>query len=104
VRDAAVLRRIARRLKTRLGARRVLVFGSVARGAATADSDIDLLVIGPTDERKAHLRMARVHEAIRDLSYGLPISPLVLTPAEVANRLRLGDPYVGEILDTGIEL
>lgn len=98
------LSRIAQRLRERLGAYRVMVFGSVARGDATIHSDIDLLVITPTAEAKGHLRAARVHEAIRDLSLGLPISPLVLTADELSRRLALGDPFVSEIVSTGVDL
>ena len=76
--DAAVLARIAERLKRDLGAVKVIVFGSVARGQATVHSDIDLLVIAPSEE-KAYLRMARARAPMRGLSTGLPVSPLVLT-------------------------
>lgn len=49
-----------------------------------------------------YLRMARAHEA--RVSVGLPVTPIVLTPAEVAQRLAAGDPFVREIVQTGIEL
>jgi predicted nucleotidyltransferase len=101
--DPQVLSRIADRLRQRLGAEKVIVFGSVARGQATMHSDIDLLVIAPSQE-KAFLRMARARAAIRDLSSGLPTSPLVLTPEEVRRRREAGDPFIREILEEGVEL
>ena len=101
--DPSVLQRIAQRLRESLKAERVVVFGSVARGDATIHSDIDLLVIAPTTE-SPYWRMARARETTRDLSIGLPISPLVLTPAEVEHRLHKGDSFITEILDQGIEL
>ncbi len=101
--DSAVLSRIADRLRERLGATRVVVYGSVARGDATIDSDIDLLVIAPSAER-GWWRMADARAAIRDLSRGLPVSPLVLTPDEVETHQVQGDAFILEILDTGIEL
>jgi hypothetical protein len=44
-------------------------------------------------------------EAIRDLSRGIPVSPLVLTPEEMSVRQQQqGDAFVREILDDGVEL
>jgi predicted nucleotidyltransferase len=101
--DPTVLSRIADRLRERLGATRVIVYGSVARGEATVHSDVDLLVVAPSNE-KGYVRMANARAAIRDLSFGLPISPLVLTPDEVVRRLERGDPFVREIVEQGVEL
>src|SRR5215212_551560 len=101
--DPSILGRIADRLRERLHATRVIVYGSVARGEATIHSDIDLLVIAPSDDRTFR-RIVGVHDAIRDLSIGLPVSPLVLTPDEVETRDRAGDAFVREILDEGVEL
>lgn len=101
--DATILTRIADRLRERLGATRVIVYGSVARGEATIHSDIDLLVVAPT-AAPAYRRLEEAREVVADLRVGLPISPIVLTPAEVAARLARGDPFVREIIDTGVEL
>jgi uncharacterized protein len=101
--DPTVLQRIADRLRERLSATRVIVYGSVARGEATLHSDVDLLVVAPSSER-SYLRMADAHAAIRDLSFRLPISPLVLTPEELATRLERGDQFIGEIVGEGVEL
>ncbi len=65
VSDPSVLPRIAERLKRDLDAEAVIVYGSVARGEAHADSDIDLLVIAPPDgDREPWLE--RVRRAIDD--------------------------------------
>jgi predicted nucleotidyltransferase len=101
--DSTLLLRIADRLRDRLHATRVIVYGSVARGEATIHSDIDLLVVAPSDDRTFN-RLVDAHTAIGDLSFGIPISPLVLTPDEVAARQVQGDAFIREILDTGIEL
>jgi len=101
--DPLVLSRIGRRLKRELGAERVIMYGSVARGAATLDSDIDLLIIAPPGGT-SYARMARARAAIRDLSFGLPVSPLVPTPDELRRRVELGDPFILEILDLGVDV
>lgn len=101
--DSEVLKRIAQRLKQEYGAEKVIVYGSLARGEATIHSDIDLLVVAPSQDRH-YWRVATVHHLIRDLSRGLPLSPIVLTPDEVEERVRLGDPFVQGILEEGIHL
>jgi predicted nucleotidyltransferase len=101
--DAGILVRIVDRLRERLGATRVIVYGSVARDQATIHSDVDLLVIAPSADR-TYRRLTDAHAAIRDLSIGIPVSPLVLTPEEVEARQAQGDAVVREILDDGVEL
>ncbi len=101
--DPQVLLRIADRLKRDYGAEKVIVYGSVARGAATIHSDIDVFVVAPSTE-KGYERMARVRAIVRDLSRGLPLSPIVLTPEELGQRVADGDPFVREILESGVEL
>jgi len=97
------LKGVAERLRERYGAQRVILFGSVARGEATEDSDIDLLVISPTAE-KFYTRMASVLETVRDISRGMPLSPIVLTPDELKARLDRGDQFVQDIVATGVDL
>lgn len=97
------LRTIGNKIKKEYRAERVILFGSYARGDATEDSDVDLLVVAPTKER-FFVRMATVRRLIRDLRDGLPVSPIVLTPAELEKRRQAGDPFVREILETGVSL
>ena len=44
----AVIRRFVRRLVAEFPAQQVILFGSFAKGGASADSDVDLLVVMPT--------------------------------------------------------
>ncbi|MBI4527692.1 MAG: nucleotidyltransferase domain-containing protein [Deltaproteobacteria bacterium] len=97
------LRAIGNKIRKEYRAERVILFGSYARGDATRDSDVDLLVVAPTKERFFE-RIASVRRLIRELRDGLPVSPIVLTPAELAKRKRVGDPFVLEILETGVSL
>lgn len=97
------LRGMAERWRTVLQAERVILFGSVARGEETPDSDIDILVVAATTE-PLYQRLATARRSVRDLRYGLPISPLMLTPEELQERLERRDPFITEIIATGIEL
>ncbi|MDO8700310.1 MAG: nucleotidyltransferase domain-containing protein [Deltaproteobacteria bacterium] len=94
---------IGNKIKQDYRAERVILFGSHSRGDATEDSDVDLLVVAPTKERFFE-RMASVRRLIRDLRDGLPVSPIVLTPVELEKRRQGGDPFVREILETGVPL
>jgi predicted nucleotidyltransferase len=73
------LHTIGNKIKRDYSAERVILFGSSAKGNATEDSDVDLLVVAPTKERFFE-RMASVRRLIRDLRDGLAVSPIVLTP------------------------
>jgi len=101
--DGVRLKAIANRLRERYGAQRVILFGSAARNELTEHSDIDLLIIAVTTER-FYERMASVLATVRDLSRGMPLSPLVLTPEELADRLDRGDQFVREIVHSGVAL
>ena len=97
------IRKIGERIKREYRAEKVILFGSYARGDATEDSDIDLFIIAPTKERFFQ-RMATVRRLIRDLRNGLPVAPVVLTAKELEKRKRAEDPFVEEVLATGIPL
>jgi predicted nucleotidyltransferase len=97
------LRVIAEHLRREYGAEKILLYGSCARGEAGPDSDMDLLIIAPSRERFFE-RMASVLRLSRDLRAGLPLSPVVLTPEEVEQRLARGDQFVADILSSGVEI
>jgi predicted nucleotidyltransferase len=64
---------------------RIVLFGSYARGDAREDSDLDLLVIEPKVENRAH-EMVRLRRLLRPLRVSADI--LVYSTEEVA---RWGD-------------
>ena len=96
-----LIKAIAERLREQYGVKEVILFGSYARGEATEESDIDLLIISETKERFFN-RQATVRRLLRDLKRGIPVSPIVLTPAEIENRKKRGDHFIKEIIETGI--
>jgi predicted nucleotidyltransferase len=70
-------------LCARLGIRRLSVFGSVARGEATPESDIDLLA--EFTERVTLLDLVRAERELAD-ELGHPVD--LLTPAALSPHLR----------------
>lgn len=79
---------------------RIIVFGSVVRGEADANSDIDLLIIKKSDKKRP-FRIKEVFEAIRGMDRSYPLDPIVYTPEEIAKRLSLGDYFVKRVLTEG---
>lgn len=64
--------------------RKIILFGSHARGTAHADSDLDFLVVedGPFDaQRSRRAEMTRLWNVVFD--YYVPIDFLVFTPQEI---------------------
>ncbi len=77
----------------------VLLFGSVARGEATVESDIDLAVIAaPRWDARAELE-----DAVR-ARLGNGCDVLVFTPSEFAQLAAAGEPVVSDILGDGVAL
>ena len=97
------MKRISERLKVKYDANTVILFGSYSRGEETEDSDIDLLVIAPSKERFFD-RIASAKRLIRDLRDGLPVSPIVLTPEEAEKRRKIGDQFITDILENGVNI
>lgn len=97
------LKKIAEQLKKEYGAQKIILYGSRLRGEETEDSDTDILVIAPSSERFFE-RRAKVLEVVRELYPGLVLSPIVLTPEEVEERLGIKDQFIQEIFESGVEL
>lgn len=71
------------------------VFGSIANGAAAAESDVDLMVISD------RLTYAELFGALEDASAQLarPVNPTIYTPAEFADRRAEGNPFLTKVLE-----
>lgn len=74
-----------------------LLFGSLARGTARLDSDVDLLVIG--DESFENI-VGALHQSQDRLRR--EINPVVMAPEEFRNRISKGDRFLESILKTPI--
>ena len=89
-------RRFARAVRRLDGVRKVILFGSVARGTAGPSSDVDVAVV--VDRRQKDLRdqILRAAERIQD-DTGLKIVPVLVGPSEMrkdtgfARSLREGE-------------
>ena len=86
-----IKRRIVRRFKPE----RIVVFGSQARGDATSDSDLDLLVVVPDDRDRREL-VQSIRLALADVM--VPKDVFVTTPSLAA---RYGD-VIGTLVEPAL--
>src|SRR5438874_1876437 len=94
---ATEIQQLAQRVAQQFKPEKIILFGSHATGRADAGSDIDLLVVmdhpgSPMDQAVA-IRLF--------LNYRQPLDVLVRTPAELRQRLDLGDWFLREVVETG---
>lgn len=76
---------------------KVVLFGSYASGAATEDSDVDLLVLMPLTGKAS----AQALDIRRNLRRNFPLDLVVQTPEEATRRVQHGDPFLTEALGQG---
>lgn len=75
------------------GVEAAAIYGSVAAGADTGRSDIDLLVVGKADAIALHEAISAVEDRI-----GRAVNYTLLTPRELAARKRKKEPFLGRVL------
>ncbi|KQY22832.1 hypothetical protein ASD16_09450 [Cellulomonas sp. Root485] len=76
----------------------VAVFGSVARGEAELGSDLDLLVVVPDVDERAHAFTDQLDRHGRDWT-GQLVQVYLTTPALLATAREADDPIVASFLD-----
>ena len=91
------IKQFGRQIGEQFGAEQVILFGSYAKGSATADSDVDLLVIGPFKGRSADKSV----EIRMKLRPKFPVDIIVKTAEKVHQRAKMGDCFIQEILEKG---
>jgi predicted nucleotidyltransferase len=93
----AQIRSLARQVGEQFRAQKVILFGSYAEGNANRNSDVDLFVVMPFRGRRVDQSVA-----IRmQLRPEFPLDLIIRSPSEVRQRLRIGDSFVRQIMDTG---
>jgi uncharacterized protein len=93
-----LIRHVAKRIADKFNPDKIVLFGSYAYGKPTANSDVDLLIVmnTPLRERQQRLEISR---AISPRPF--PIDIVVRTPAQVKERIRMGDYFITEIMAQG---
>ena len=76
---------------------RIILFGSYAYGTPTEDSDVDLLVVMPFEERTAK-KATEIRQAVRA---GFPMDLIPITPERLKYRLEIEDFFLREVVRRG---
>lgn len=79
---------------------RIVLFGSYAYGTPNEDSDVDLLVVMPSEGLNHH-QAARIRQAI-DADF--PMDLIVRADDEIRQRIEWNDFFLKEITEQGIAL
>jgi predicted nucleotidyltransferase len=85
--------RLAEALTGAHGVEFAFVFGSQASGAATAGSDVDLLIVGSAGLRALAPRLRQVSAAL-----AREVNPHVLTRQTFISKARAGNPFIANVL------
>ncbi len=96
VREAEI-REFVSKVVEEFAPQRVILFGSHARGDATPDSDVDLLVVMRTEKRT----LQQAVEILLRVPCSFALDLLVRTPRDVQERLALHDCFLQTIFEEG---
>ncbi|MFZ2357270.1 MAG: nucleotidyltransferase domain-containing protein, partial [Candidatus Omnitrophota bacterium] len=80
----------------------VILFGSFAKGGASSDSDIDIVIIYPRSKSKP-LISEELSEAGKKVTllFGNQLASTALSINEFQNKLKKNDAFINEIVRTG---
>ncbi len=78
--------------------RRIILFGSHARGEAHSTSDLDLLIVAPSDQPRWQLAVP-VYRALAGL--GIPKDIVWWTPEEIAGWQNVKSHFINTVLREG---
>lgn len=97
-----MLGEIVRRLVEVYRPERIYLFGSVARGEATADSDYDLMIIVPDTSTSTRKQNRAGYRALREI--GVPRDIFVSTSSEFNKQLHLKASFPSTVVREGLLL
>lgn len=93
-----LIQEIRNRIVSAVHPEKIVLFGSYAYGTPTKDSDLDLLVIMPSDE-PMHKRVLQIRKLLRD--FRVPKDIIVYTPQEVEKWKNVTNAFITSIIKKG---
>lgn len=95
----ALVERVTRKIAEAIRPDKIILFGSRARGAATEESDVDLVVVysGPKTNREIELEIEDLF-LHRDFS----LDVFVMRPETIAERKRFANTLAREVSERGV--
>jgi len=95
------IEQIGKSLGKAASAKKVVLFGSHAKGDAHSDSDVDYLIIADSTLPR-HKRSRSLYALLHP--YPFPMDILVYTPEEVEQQLKDPNSFVASVLSHGREV
>lgn len=93
-----ILQKITRNIVDSFHPNSIILFGSYAYGSPHENSDVDLFIVMDSED-SPHDRIMKV-TSVAKIPY-LPMDIIVRTPAEVKERVAIGDFFILDILQRG---
>ncbi|MGH8246700.1 MAG: nucleotidyltransferase domain-containing protein [Gammaproteobacteria bacterium] len=93
-----VIQEMARRIVERFHPEKIILFGSHARGTAGPDSDVDLLVVLPSDGSRRK-KVVEIYTLLAGM--GMPKDVFVVTPEDIEKYRNIPGNIIGPALSEG---
>ena len=94
----ANIKHAAQKIANAVKPQKIILFGSFAYGHPTPDSDVDLLIVTERAQNR-HACSKEISELLYPRPF--PVDLLVRTPKEIAERLKLRDCFIQEVMTKG---
>lgn len=88
---------VVRQIAEKFHPQKIILFGSYARGKPRPESDVDMLVIMETPL----IEVEQAIEICQQIDYRFGLDLIVRKPDRLAERLRMGDWFLRDILEEG---
>ena len=95
---AKEIQSITRQIVEKYRPEKIILFGSVAKGEWSSDSDADFLII---KKDTPLFGSDRIRELSRLIERNIPVDFLVYRPDEFNKRLKMDDPFLKAIIKEG---
>ncbi len=92
------IQKILRQIIEKYHPEKVVLFGSAAGPGSAEINDLDFLII---KEDVPYYGLDRLYEIDSLIKRNVPVDMLVYKPAEIEERLRMGDPFVKKMIYEG---
>ncbi len=88
---------VVRQIVENFQPQKIILFGSYARGKPHPESDVDMLVVMDTPLKEVEQAI----EICQKIQYRFGLDLIVHTPKRLAERLKMGDWFLHDVLEEG---
>lgn len=98
-----IIQKISEKIQKEYQPKKIILFGSYAWGRPDKNSDIDLFIVKKTKTRHID-RSVEVREILDEENGLFALDPIIYTPEELRQRIRIGDDFIKKIVTKGVVL